>query len=70
MLRQVVSSQIIQSIGYDSEFGVLEVEFRNGWIYEYEDVPAAVYRELMAAPSQGKYLKRHVVDTYTTRRTR
>lgn len=56
-------------MGYDSTSGLLEIQFRNGWIYEYEDVPDAVYSELMAAPSHGKYLKRHIVDQYATRRT-
>jgi hypothetical protein len=70
LLRQVVSSQIIHSVGYDSESSTLEVQFRNGWIYEYEDVPEAVYRALMAAESHGKYLKRNIVEQFVTRRTR
>ena len=70
MLRQVVSSQIIESVGYDAELSLLEIQFRNGWIYEYGGVPVNVYRELMSAPSHGKYLKRHIVDIYETRRTR
>ncbi len=69
MLRQVVESEIISSIGYDALSKILEVQFRNGWIYEYEDVPEKVYRAFMAAPSHGKYLKRHIVDQYATRRT-
>lgn len=65
-----MSSQIIHSIGYDPARQLLEIQFRNGWIYEYDSVPQQVYRALMTAPSHGKYLKRHVVDTYVTRRTR
>lgn len=70
MLRQVVSSEIILSVGYDSSESVLEVEFRNRWVYRYEGVPAAVYQALMAAQSHGKYLKRHVVDQFMTTRIR
>lgn len=70
MLRQVVESQIVQSVGYDAAACVLEVQFQNGWIYEYDDVPEHVYRALMNAPSHGKYLKRNIVDKYVTRRTR
>ncbi len=70
MLRQVVSSQIIHSVGYDAVARVLEVQFRNGWIYQYDDVPSATYAALMTAPSHGKYLKRHVVDGFVTRRIR
>lgn len=70
MLRQVVESQIIKSVGYDRETSLLEVEFRNGWVYEYDAVPTEVHRALLDAPSHGKYLKRHIVDRYETRRTR
>jgi hypothetical protein len=69
VLRQVVSSQIISSVGYDSECRILEVEFRNGWIYEYDDVPPLVYQELMDAQSHGRYLHQNIVDKYVTRRT-
>lgn len=70
VLRQVVESQIIHSVGYAKEPGVLEVQFRNGWIYQYKDVPESVYLALMNAPSHGKYLKRHIVDVYVTHRVR
>lgn len=66
MLRQVVTSQIIHSVGYDAETGTLEVQFRNGWLYRYDDVPAVIYRALMAADSHGRYLKRNIVDQFVT----
>ena len=68
MLRQVVESQIVASVGYDWKTQLLEVEFRNGWIYEYQEVPAVVHEELMAAASHGGYLKRMIVDRYVTHR--
>ncbi len=68
MLRQVVTSQIIQSVGYDADALVLEVQFRNGWLYRYDDVPVEIYRALMAADSHGRYLKRNIVDKFTTTR--
>ncbi|MGX5691745.1 KTSC domain-containing protein [Dermacoccus abyssi] len=70
MLRQVVESQIIHSVGYDAASMLLEVQFRNGWVYRYDDVPEDVFRGLMSAPSHGKYLKRNIVDDYVTRRVR
>lgn len=70
MLRQVVSSQIVHSVGYDSDTSTLEVQFRNGWIYRYDAVPAATHRALMAATSHGKYLKQHIVDRFVTTRIR
>lgn len=68
MLRQVVTSQIIHSVGYDAEARTLEVQFRNGWLYRYDDVPAEMYRALMAADSHGRYLKRNIVDKFVTTR--
>ena len=68
MLRTVVVSQIVQSVGYDDEESVLEIQFRNGWIYQYDAVPKSVFHSLMSAASHGRYLKRHIVDKYPTRR--
>jgi hypothetical protein len=68
MLRQVVTSQIIHSVGYDTEARTLEVQFRNGWVYRYGDVPAEIHRALMAADSHGRYLKRNIVDKFVTTR--
>lgn len=66
----MVVSQIIRSVGYDVESGRLEVEFTNGWMYEYEDVPASLYRSLMSAESHGRFLHKHIRDQFVTRRTR
>lgn len=65
-----MQSQIIRSVGYDSESRLLEVEFNNGWLYEYDDVPAAVHQGLMRADSHGHYLHQNIVDKFVTRRTR
>lgn len=70
LLRQVVTSEIILSVGYDAVSRTLEVQFRNGWIYRYDSVPEAVYRAFMSAPSHGKYLKRNIVDKFSTTRVR
>ena len=56
MERQYVSSSNIGSIGYDPENMILEIEFLNGSVYQYYDVPQSIYEGLMAADSHGKYL--------------
>jgi len=43
---------------------VLEVEFLNGGIYHYLNVPSVVYDALMAAPSHGTYLNAYVKGQY------
>ena len=60
MDRKYVSSSNIASIGYDSMSQILEVEFLNGAIYQYYDVPEALYEGLMAADSHGKYLNEYI----------
>jgi hypothetical protein len=39
MERQLVQSSNVYSVGYDAEKRRLEVEFVNGGVYEYLDVP-------------------------------
>jgi hypothetical protein len=47
-------------VGYDEEQQILEIEFTNGAVYRYFDVPTQVYRGLMAAESHGRYFHQHV----------
>jgi hypothetical protein len=60
MERTGVSSSNIASIGYDSANSILEVQFLNGSIYHYFDVPRDVHSDLMSAASHGTYLDRYV----------
>ena len=62
--RQPVRSSSVASIGYDGGARVLEVEFSNGSVYQYVDVPTGVYESLMQAPSIGRYMHANVRDRY------
>ena len=42
--RTPVSSSALRSVGYDQEQRVLEIEFTNGAVYQYLDIPAEAYR--------------------------
>lgn len=64
MERNHVESSNIESIGYDSESQTLEIEFLNGSIYQYFDVPEHVYDDLMSSDSQGKYLAHQIKGNY------
>ena len=68
MDRTQVNSSNIASIGYDSHNHILEVEFHNGSIYHYLNVPASIYDELMEANSHGKYLNSMIKGTYQYQR--
>lgn len=61
----VVASSNLSSVaffeGRESTAGnVLGVRFRSGAEYHYMGVPRGVYLALLAAPSKGTYLDRHV----------
>lgn len=67
MNRTPVESSNIQSIGYDPETRILEVEFGklrledpSNRIYVYRDVPAEVHEALMEDISHGGYLNEHI----------
>jgi hypothetical protein len=64
MDRQPVSSSNIASIGYDEGSGTLEVEFLNGAVYRYFDVPSNLYEALMAAASHGTFLNANIKGAY------
>ncbi len=64
MNRQSVTSSSIASIGYDVNSQTLEIEFLNGGVYQYFDVPQHVYEELITAGSHGLYLSQNIKGHY------
>jgi KTSC domain len=61
--RQSVESTAIAKIGYSKRRHILEIEFVNGAVYRYLDVPVTVYRDLMSSESKARFydsnIKRH-----------
>ncbi|WP_300579095.1 KTSC domain-containing protein [Phenylobacterium sp.] len=68
MERQSVKSSNLKSIGYDAADETLEVEFKNGTVYHYYNVPHSIHESLMSATSHGSYLNDHVKNRYKYRR--
>ena len=64
MKRIPVDSSNISSIGYDENSNTLEVEFNNGTVYQYFDVPISVYNGIIEASSKGQYLAQHIKGYY------
>lgn len=64
MERIPVSSSNIASIGYNPVEFALEIEFLNGRIYQYYDVPEEVFNEMMAAESHGQYFYAYIRLVY------
>lgn len=70
MDRVRVDSSNIRSIGYDVQRQILEIEFTNGGIYQYDGVPKSVYDRFMSSPSKGRFFSAHIRDKYLTRKIR
>ena len=64
MERQPVSSSNLASIGYDPNSETLEIEFKNGSVYRYFNVPSFEHERLMAADSHGVYFNANIKDKY------
>jgi hypothetical protein len=60
---QAVQSTAIAKVGYSKRRHILEIEFVNGAIYRYLDVPPSVYHDLMLADSKARFydanIRRH-----------
>lgn len=64
MRREHVESSNIASIGYDPGSQTLEIEFLNGLIYQYFDIPQHIHEGLMGSDSQGRYLAYNIKGVY------
>lgn len=58
------TSHVIRSYDYDPATQILRVEFHNGSVYKYQDVPEKVYQELKSAPSVGQYFNANIREKY------
>jgi len=63
-----ISSSNLKSAKYNTEEKNLLVEFNNGSIYEYEEVPWETFVKLRMAESQGKYFNSNISKTYKYKR--
>jgi hypothetical protein len=68
VLREVVDSSSLRSVGYDASTSTLEVEFHNGSVYHYCPVPKEMWQSLRRAKSKGQYFQAFVRDHFETRR--
>lgn len=60
MKRQTVVSSNVAEVGYDDNSRTLEVQFNNGGVYQYFDVPPQIYSEMIRAGSIGQYLNANI----------
>ena len=70
MHRERVDSSSLNSLGYDARKRLLEVEFRNGGVYRYLDVPEDEYEALKGADSLGRHLNQEIKPFYSVIKVR
>lgn len=63
-----VQSTMANAVGYDPEHSLLQVQFRNGAVYQYEDVDVETWHELQDADSTGQFFNREIKGNYRSRR--
>lgn len=64
MLRTIVDSTTMRSVGYQAKGRVLEIEFNSRDVYQYFGVPKSIYRQLLGADSKGHYFNLEIRDSY------
>ena len=64
MTRTAVVSSNLAGVGYDASTQTLEVEFQNGNVYQYFDVPQVAYESLIGAESVGRFFNAEIRGSY------
>ena len=62
--RQSIKSSNLESIGYDPESEILEVEFKGGGIYRYHKVPSQIWDEFQQAKSKGSHFHAKIKNKF------
>ena len=70
MVNQMVLSSEIEWIGYEKSTKMLQVEFIAGNVYQYANVPEAIYQEFLNVPSHGRYFETQIKGRFPYRKVR
>ncbi|ACK68813.1 lysyl-tRNA synthetase [Gloeothece citriformis PCC 7424] len=57
-------SAALKGFDYDPDKQILRIEFINGSVYKYLDVPKSIYQELEKAPSKGQFFNAQIRDKF------
>jgi hypothetical protein len=60
IVRQPVHSHALAAVGYSKRLRALEVEFVNGAVYRYSNVPPQIYQDLLDAASKAQFYDANV----------
>lgn len=65
-----VSSGKLRAIGYDAGARVLQVEFDDGRLVQYQSVGQELWRRLSTSSSMSSYFRDNIEEEFTARRVR
>jgi len=68
--REPIPSSALTAAGYSKRLHIMEIEFTNGAIYRYLDVPTDVYRDFMSAQSKAQFYDWNIKGHYQSLRLR
>jgi hypothetical protein len=68
MRRKPVDSSAMRSAGYDEATRTLEIEFPDGDVYDYFEVPRETWRAFESAPSKGLFFSGEIRDRFAFER--
>ena len=63
-----VDSAVIDRVGYDAEFRVMEVMLKSGEQYRYDDVTEYTYARFLSAPSRGRFYNTEIKGKFASYR--
>jgi hypothetical protein len=64
LIEVSITSSNLKSATYNTEEKTLVVEFNNGAIYQYNEVPWEIFTKFRMAESQGKFFNTSISKTY------
>jgi hypothetical protein len=70
MERTRVNSSSLASVGFDADSSTLQIEFKDGGIYDYFSVPPQHFAGVLSAGSAGRYFHDHIKDRYRFERVK
>ncbi|WP_454803867.1 KTSC domain-containing protein [Mucilaginibacter phyllosphaerae] len=65
MRRRQVKSSALQSVGYDAEKHILELEFKeHSGVWQYLNFKPAAYKKFINSPSLGSFFVKRIKGKY------
>lgn len=68
IVMQPVDSTMARSLGYDANHNILQIEFQNGAVYQYQEIDPETWDALQTTHSKGQFFNYHIKGIYPVQR--